>query len=401
MRLRSKETYWLLKNGLLCSYPSLQKNISCEVLIIGGGITGALIAYQLSKEGYGTVLIDKRDIAMGSTSATTAMLQYEIDEPLYSLIDKVGENAAVDSYQEGVLAIDKLAKIINTVKSDCGFKKKKSLYMADSEKDLEWLRKEFECRKKFQLQVEWITAPHLKNQFGMIGQGAILSTAGASLDAYRLAHSLLAYSTANYGLKVFDHTNADTVDHNHGSNTGHTDGGHTIQCEHIVYASGYETQGMLKKNIVDLNSTYAFVSEPLLKIPAPIKNTIFWNTQDPYLYFRSTADNRILVGGGDESFKNAVRRDRLIDKKETFLLERVAKVMPGLKLIPDFSWAGTFGVTKDALPYMGPHPNFPNSYFILGFGGNGITFSVMGMNILSDALKGKHNKFLEYYSLTR
>ena len=107
MRLRSKETYWLLKNGLLCSYPSLQKNISCEVLIIGGGITGALIAYQLSKEGYGTVLIDKRDIAMGSTSATTAMLQYEIDEPLYSLIDKVGENAAVDSYQEGVLAIDK------------------------------------------------------------------------------------------------------------------------------------------------------------------------------------------------------------------------------------------------------------------------------------------------------
>src|SRR5688572_22297364 len=103
MKLRSKETYWLLKNGLIASYPSLQKNISCEVLIIGGGITGSLMAYQLSQEGYKTVLIDKRDIAMGSTCATTAMLQYEIDEPMYSLIAKVGENAAVDSYREGVL----------------------------------------------------------------------------------------------------------------------------------------------------------------------------------------------------------------------------------------------------------------------------------------------------------
>src|SRR5687768_3327994 len=102
MKLRSKETYWLLKNGLLHTYPSLQKDIACEVLIIGGGITGSLMAYQLSQEGYKTVLIDKRDIAMGSTAATTAMIQYEIDKPLYKLIDVVGEQAAVDSYRAGV-----------------------------------------------------------------------------------------------------------------------------------------------------------------------------------------------------------------------------------------------------------------------------------------------------------
>ncbi|MBA4056261.1 MAG: FAD-dependent oxidoreductase, partial [Marivirga sp.] len=85
MKLRSKETYWLLKNGLIQSYPSLQKDIRCNILIIGAGVTGALMAYQFSQEGYKTVLIDKRDVAMGSTSATTAMLQYELDEPLYSL----------------------------------------------------------------------------------------------------------------------------------------------------------------------------------------------------------------------------------------------------------------------------------------------------------------------------
>jgi glycine/D-amino acid oxidase-like deaminating enzyme len=117
MKLRSKETYWLLKNGLITSYPSLQNDITCEVLIVGGGITGALIAYQLSSEGFKVILIDKRDIAMGSTSATTAMIQYEIDEPLYSLKKKAGKNAAVDSYREGVLAIDKLQSIIKATKA--------------------------------------------------------------------------------------------------------------------------------------------------------------------------------------------------------------------------------------------------------------------------------------------
>ncbi len=401
MKLRSKETYWLLKNGLITPYPSLQKNISCDVLIIGGGITGSLIAYQLSQEGYRTVLIDKRDIAMGSTSATTAMLQYEIDEPLYSLIAKVGENPAVDSYREGVLAITKLRKIVKTVHADCGFNRKDSLYVANSPQDKEWLRQEFLSRQKFLLDVKWLTSSQLKSQYGVVGEAAILSTAAASMDAYKLAHTLLSYSIKHYGLKVYDHTSAEKVTYQESVNSIITDAECVITSKKIVYASGYETQQMLKKNIVTLNSTYAFVSEPLVKIPRALQDTLFWNTEDPYLYLRSTADNRILVGGGDEHFKNAARRDRLIDKKELFLLESVRKLMPGLALIPDFSWAGTFGVTKDALPYIGSHPDYPDSYFVLGFGGNGITFSVMGMQIISDALAGKHNKFLEYFSLTR
>jgi glycine/D-amino acid oxidase-like deaminating enzyme len=173
------------------------------------------------------------------------------------------------------------------------------------------------------------------------------------------------------------------VEYHDGMNKVTTDLGFQIKCRHIIYASGYETQSMLKNCIVDLNSTYAFVSEPIAKIPVSLKSTIFWNTQDPYLYLRTTSDNRILVGGGDEGFKNPDRRDRLIDEKEIFLMKSVKALLPDLTLIPDFTWAGTFGVTKDGLPYIGPHPDFPNSYFILGFGGNGITFSVMGMQILA------------------
>lgn len=116
---------------------------------------------------------------------------------------------------------------------------------------------------------------------------------------------------------------------------------------------------------------------------------------------RTTEDNRILVGGADENFKNPARRDLLIEKKELHLIKQLAELFPQLNVIPDFSWAGTFGVTKDSLPYIGPYLKKPNTYYILGFGGNGIKFSVMGMQIISDALAGRSNRFVEYFRFGR
>jgi glycine/D-amino acid oxidase-like deaminating enzyme len=400
MKLRSKEPYWLLKNGLINSFPSLQKNASCDVLVVGGGITGSLMAYQFSKEGYKTMLIDKRDVSLGSTSASTSLLQYEIDEPLYSLIDTVGENAAIDTYREGVKAIETLEKIVKSIQADCNFERKHSVFIAHTEKDREWLTREFETRKKIDLPVKWLTKSQLKKNYGAVGEAAIESSVGASSDVYRLVHCLLMHSIKKYGLQVYDHTELKKVEYSKKDCTVLLENGITVRAGKIIYATGYETQAMLPDKVVDLISTYSFISEPVSKIPAYLKNTMFWDTQDPYLYMR-TADNRILVGGEDDSFKNPERRDRQIEKKQEKLRIKISEKFPALRLIPDYAWAGTFGVTKDALPYIGAHPDFPHTYFILAFGGNGITFSIMGMKILSDAMAGKHNTFLEYFRFKR
>lgn len=134
MDLKSNEPFWLLKNGLLASYPSLKSNESCDVLIVGGGITGSLIAHQMIEDGYDTILIDKREICNGSTSATTSMLQYEIDVPLYELIEQIGEKGAVLSYKACSDAIDIIEKLAKLIRSDAGFKRKKSLYYASKRK---------------------------------------------------------------------------------------------------------------------------------------------------------------------------------------------------------------------------------------------------------------------------
>src|SRR5690606_35440260 len=99
MDLKSNEPFWLIKNGLLATYPSLQDDVACDVLIVGGGITGTLIAHQCIQDGYNTLLIDKREICNGSTSATTSMLLYKIDVPLHDLSELIGKDGAVASYR--------------------------------------------------------------------------------------------------------------------------------------------------------------------------------------------------------------------------------------------------------------------------------------------------------------
>jgi glycine/D-amino acid oxidase-like deaminating enzyme len=401
MKLRSANAFWLLKNGLVNSYPSLRDDYSCDVLVVGGGITGALMAFQLSSEGYRTAVIDRCDVAFGSTSATTALLQYELDRPLYDLMESVGKTEATEIYMAGVAAIRTLGALVEQLGIECGFQLKESMYVARTPKDATWLKKEFEARKSIGLDVYWHRPEELFSDYQLRGLGGIRSTSGASLDAYRLAHELLIYCQNHYSLHVFDHTGLLTVKETGDRLRAHTDCGHVISTSWIIYATGYETQSFLKEKIVDLNSTYVSVSEPLLHVPAQLGNTIFWTTDSPYLYVRSTPDNRIIIGGEDEPFVNPDLRDEKIEEKEAALICRLREFFPGLPFVPDFSWAGTFGVTPDSLPYIGAHKDFPRSFFVLGYGGNGITFSVLAMKMISDAVAGRPNKFLEYLKFKR
>ncbi len=400
MNVRSNEPYWLVKNGILQAYPSLRKDVNCEVLIVGGGITGALMAHASIKEGYDTILIDKREIANGSTSATTSMLQYEIDVPLYQLINMIGEAGAVASYKACRDSIDQLAQLVKEIRSTCGFEKKKSLYFAAQKKDLKWLKEEFETRASKGFEVEWLDKAQIKHKYNLVAEGGILSADGASIDAFCFTHDLLHYNTQK-GLAVFDKTEllnvtakADEV-----IATTHTEA--RIKAKKIIYCTGYETQQMLPDKVVNLKSTYAMVSERMENLSPNIADTLFWNTDSPYLYLRSTADDRLLIGGEDENFRNALKRDALLARKENRLKKALEKILPETSFIEDFSWCGTFGETKDGLPYIGVHPKFEHSYFCLGFGGNGITFSVIGANMIMAMMRGENPLLAHFFRFKR
>lgn len=399
MKLRSTETFWPLKSAMRYSYPSIDQDFNTEILIIGGGITGALIAYKLINEGKKVLLVDRRDICNGSTAASTALLQYEIDIPLHELIKIRGLECAVDSYKSGKQAIFDLRTIIETIKSDCEFEFKKSIYYCSYKKDIPFLKHEFKTRKQYGFNVSWLEKSDLK-KMGLNAMAAIESNTAAVMDPYRLANDLLHYCQQK-GMKIFDRTNITSIQKQKRQLTANTENKFVIRANHIIHCSGYESTETLTEKIVDLKSTYVIASEALSEIPHAFKNAIFWDTSKPYYYFRVTADNRIIMGGCDEEFKDPAKRDKLLPKKEQILLKQFQKKFPDINFKIDYSWAGTFGETKDALPYFGkPNPE-KNEHYVLGFGGNGITFSIVGMNSILDSINNKKNRDLEYYKFGR
>jgi len=400
MNLKSGYPFSLIKNGLVFNYPKLIKNIKTDVVIMGGGISGALTAHHLLEKNIPCVIVDARSIGLGSTCASTSLLQYEIDTPLHKLSTMVGEKNAARSYWLCKEAIDKLVRLANKI-GFADIQKKKSLYYAAAKKDVPDLKKEFAARKKNGFGVQFLEKDDVFEKTGIHAPAAILSANGGQTNAYMFTHHLHQYNLKR-GLEVYDRTTITAIYHNKNGVELITADGYTVKAKKLVYATGYEVVKYINKPVIKLQSTYAIVSETL-SIDKPFwkNDMLLWNTADPYLYMRTTPDKRILVGGRDEYFYSPAKRDVLLVKKTRQLAGDFKKVFSHIDFIPEFSWTGTFGSTKDGLPYIGNYKKLPNSYFALGFGGNGITFSLIGAEIIADEIKGVKNSDMSIFSFER
>jgi glycine/D-amino acid oxidase-like deaminating enzyme len=390
MNLTSPHPFWSVSNGLTANYPSLQSDIACEAVVIGGGITGALVAVHLVEAGVKTLLIDKRDIGTGSTSGSTALLQYEIDVPLRELIKKVGPSAATRSYQLCRGAIGKLERLAARLKINCGFERKPSLFLARHKLEIPELREEYRLRRKMGIELEFYDAAAIRKRFPFSRPAALFSQDGGSVDPHRLTHGLLAAGKRG-GLEVYDRTEMAGLTQTRRGVRITTKNGFQISARRAVIAAGFESKTLLKGEAGTLKSTYALISEPLPEISGWHQHCLIWESGMPYLYLRTTAEGRVIVGGEDEAFINATRRDALISKKTRTLVKKFGRLFPQPPLEVAYSWAGTFGETKDGLAYIGVHPRFPHTYFALGYGGNGITFSLIAAEIIRDHFRGQAN----------
>jgi len=133
MNLTTGYSFGLINNGLPAAYSKLDSEIRTDVVIIGGGISGALTAYYLVDAGINCIVVDGRTIGLGSTCASTSLLQYELDQPLCKLIDLVGISYAERAYKLCVEAIDILAGISSRINFP-HFEKKTAFILLQIEK---------------------------------------------------------------------------------------------------------------------------------------------------------------------------------------------------------------------------------------------------------------------------
>ncbi len=383
MELTSTLPYWLVKNGLTSVYPSIEVDQTADFVVVGAGVTGAMIAQRLSEGGFSVVVVDKRDVCTGSTSASTALLQYEIDVSLVKLGQLIGKRNAQMAYALSNQSIDRLGELINRLAIECDFQKKSSIYLASDRKSAKMIADEARARRMMKLDVVYHDQAELKENFNLVGVAALSTSQAASCDPYLLSHGLLANAVAN-GARVFDRTAVAKYQCDDASVMLTTDRGPRIFARKAIIASGYESQIMLKERIVNLDNTYAVVSQPIKDFGSWKPDWMMWEAKEPYLYLRVTGDNRLIAGGEDEAFHSPLRRQAKVSAKAKIIESKIRTLLPSIQWETEFVWSGTFGSTKDGLAYIGPSQEYPNCLFALGFGGNGTTFSSIATDIIWD-----------------
>jgi glycine/D-amino acid oxidase-like deaminating enzyme len=292
-------------------------------------------------------------------------------------------------YELGLRAIDRIEAMVATLDHSCGFARRPSLYLASKRRHVSALRDEFDRRSALGLDVAFLSAAEISARYSFTAPAAIRSAGTAEIDCYRLSHCLLA-AAARRGARIYDRTAVTKIDADKSGVSLRIDGNHTLRTARVVCATGYDVSVELRRSPGRLASTWAFVSEPLDDFPGWPDRCLIWETARPYLYLRSTDDGRLLAGGEDEPYPYRHRRRTTFAAKTERLVRRARSLFPDMPLEPAYCWAGTFATTEDGLPFIGRTTEHPRIWFALGYGGNGITFSVIAADILRDLLTGRN-----------
>ncbi|MCZ7449346.1 FAD-binding oxidoreductase [Agrobacterium rhizogenes] len=358
-----------------------------DTIVVGAGISGALVSHALHRPGQTTLIIDRREPVMGSSVASTAMIQHEIDTPLTELRKMIGRDAADRAWQRSARAVLRLEEIVSSLGISCSMKRKQALYLAGDEMGSRALKAEAAAREEAGIEARFLSTGELREQYGLDRTAAILSDISASANPAQLTAGLLRH-TAAAGAEIVSKLEITDLRNLGDEVVLATADGKILSARNVIFCTGYEFLKMLESPKHQIISTWALASKKGLDLPDWLESHIVWEASDPYLYLRTDREGRMIAGGEDEENPTAYQSERKLDAKAQAIRRKVEKLL-GIDMgEPDYRWAAAFGTTTTGLPLIGAVPGMKNVYAVMGFGGNGITFSQIAAEIVAAAVNG-------------
>ena len=384
--LRTGRSPWMARRGKVLSRTALPRRSACDVLVVGAGISGALIAEQLSDAGLRVIVVDRRRPVSGSTLASTALLQYEIDVPLCKLARAMGRERAERIWRRSKLPVDALRERTERLGIRAATASRATLYLDGDLLDADGLALEADARRRAGFEVELLDPTALAARFGIIGRHGIVGYGNYSADPRQLAAGYLQVALSR-GAMLHSPVDIAGFETGQGRVLAHSTGGHEIDAGAIVLASGYETVRGVPARGNRITSTWAIGTRAQPRAIWP-EAAMVWEAAQPYLYIRTTPAGEVICGGEDEPIADAAQRDSLTAQKAAILAEKLGRLFPALDTRPAFAWAGTFGESPCGTPTIGRIPGKPHCYAAMGYGGNGITFAMMAAQMLRGMILG-------------
>ena len=363
---------------------------TADVVIVGAGVMGAMLAERLTAQGREVLLLDRRPPAHGSTAASTALVMWGADVPLTHLAARIGAAEASRRWQRVYTAVRNLATHIDTLGIDCNRIERPELYLSGALLDDDALRAEGDSRRAVNLPSTYLDAQSVAARFDIAPRTALLSEGSYEVDPVRLTLGLLKRARAS-GATVCFPINVVAVEQSPDAIIVRAIDGRTVSAREVILATGYERPNWFLPPAFTVGSSYAIATLPGW---APLwrENAMIWEASTPYIYARATADGRVIAGGEDEDFADARQRDALIGSKRGTIATKLAKMIDVSDVPVDCAWSASFGASPDGLPAIGRAANHDRLWLASGFGGNGVTFAALAAEIIAAEFSGEPDK---------
>lgn len=386
--LRTGLPLWLRTPNITVPSGPLPRRRGWDAIVVGAGISGALAALALAETGRKVLVVDRRDPVRGSTPASTAMIQHEIDVPMTRLADSIGPKKAAAAWRRSAAAVDRLVSLSDRLGIDCRMQRKRTLFLAGDDMGSRGLKAEAAARESAGLAAEYLNAPALRARFGLERTAGIVSDSSASANPAQLAAGLLNAAVACGAVVAAPVEVTDLAEFASGVALATRDG-QVLTAAHAVFCTGYEFLPTMQSPVHGIASTWALASRPGLAHPDWLDGFLVWEASDPYLYFRTTPDGRIIAGGEDEEDEGRNDDPALLRRKAAAIAAKLAE-LTGIRVgRPAYVWSAPFGNTSDGLPVIDRVPEHERVFAVMGFGGNGITFSTIAAEIVTAAIEGE------------
>jgi len=400
MNLQSGTYYWPTTIISPPSYPTLSEDVTCDVLVIGGGTSGAQCAYYLADRKLDVLVVEKGTIGHGSTATNTALIQYSGEKMFTDLIHSFGEEYITRHLYLCRQAINQIEDAQTNCTTPFDFTRRNSLNFASYAEDVERLKKEALFLKKYGFPLELFSEEEIGHLFPFKKRAAIYSYDDGELNPFKFTHSLLEYSTKK-GARICENTEVNGMDFQKNQVQVRTKTGHIIHAKKVIIAAGYEGIDIKKEKNTVFVSTYTVTTKPVQDLSRWYDRSLIWETARPYIFMRTTADDRVIIGGLDETtFYPEVRDSKLINKRDR-LIDEFNKLFPSIHVEPDYYSAAFYGGTHDGLPIIGEYPDYPNCHFLFGFGDNGTVYSMILAKLIADKLTSQPHPDFELYEPSR
>lgn len=383
-------SFWI-ESSDFPNFSPLNKNISCDVCIIGGGITGITIAYLLTKQNLKVTLLEKDKLALSTTGNTTAKITSQHGLFYSYLANSFGIDYAKHYLYANENAIKNIEQIINQENINCDFERQDSYVFTEQEQYINQIKQEQNILKQLQFNSEYLDTISLPVET----KAAIKFPNQAQFHPRKYLHGLINYINNNNG-NLFENSTVIDIKKTHDTYTTFSNN-YKVNSKSVVIATKYPFINIPGFYFIKMYQSMSYAIA--LETYHNLFNGMYINAEIPTMSFRTVKCNNrrlVLIAGSDH------KTGTKIDLKNAYSsLEDIGKKMYSDAVIK-YKWNTQDCISLDKLPYVGPYSKFyPNMYVATGFKKWGITTSNIAANIIVDDILGIENSDKHLFTSTR